>query len=158
MISLRSTAIYATPAIVVAHLLPVAHGSHIPPSSEKSSALERIRIKRQEQLESERRKYLIIGDFKIYLQSAKHFPNKIWTFRYSKSGQDTYRNPNRNAKIWSEAKVAQKSFIPRLAIDCLNMNYSILKTGREWGDWYLPSSSSDEERILARLCDLKEAK
>ena len=158
MISLRSTAIYAAPAIVAAHLLPAAHGSHIPPSPEKPDALERIRIKRQEQFESERRKYLIIGDFKIYLQSAKQFPEKIWTFRYSKPEKDNYRNPNRNALIWSEAKVAQESFIPTLAIDCLNMNYSILKTGREWGDWYLPSSNSDEERILARLCDLKEAK
>lgn len=154
---LRSTAFFAAPAILLAHLFSPAHGSHLSPSPGNPSALDRIKIKRQEQRERERKKYLIVGDVRVYLESARYFKNNIWTFRYSKVGQDSNRNPNRNAQIWSEAKVAQKSFIPKLAIDCQNMSYSVLRTGREWGDWYLPSSNSDEEQILAKLCDLKEA-
>ena len=155
---LSSTTFLTALAMVLTCLFSPAYGSHKSPNSKNQSALERIRLKRQEMLEDERRKYLVVGDIKVYLQSAKYFNERIWTFRYSKNDTDPARNRNRNAQIWSETKVAKRSFIPQLAIDCQNMSYSVLKTGREWGDWYVPSSNSDEEQILARLCDLKENK
>ena len=153
----RKMAFFATSVIVLTFLFSPAHGSQKSPNSRYQSALERLRLKRQGILENERRKYLVVGDIKVHLQSAQYFNERIWTFRYSKADLDPNRNRNRNAQIWTDAKVAQRSFIPKLAIDCQNMSYSVLKTGREWGDWYVPSSDSDEEQILVRLCDLKES-